>query len=294
MTETRKMARPASRWLKVIVAGLAAAPGTASAQALDLFYERTVLRAADERCELLSPEIATALAAGAAQARGAALRAGVGERSTRAVERRALDRASRLPCASPDLAREADRVEKAYQAYSRIQRMTYPGEAADWRADRAYAKAPRWRLAQDARMGADRVTFGLAGRDTPVLVALARFADGAAPYGARLVLRDTGRTLGPYLPGASAPLAARMPPARSLRAFLADARDRADPALLAKDAKGGWTLRFPAAAADALAGLDPREAVAIEFLFAHDKVRTAHVEVGDFAAGRAFVRLAAR
>ncbi len=294
MTETRKIARPASRWLRVIVAGLAAAPGTASAQALDLFYERTVLRAADERCELLAPEIATALAAGAAQARGAALRAGVGERSTRAVERRAMDRASRLPCGSPDLAREADRAEQAFQAFSKIQRMTYPGDAAAWRADRAYAKAPRWRLAQDSRFGADRMTFGLAGRDTPVLVAVAQFADGAAPYGARLVLRDTDRTLGPYLPGGSAPLAARMPPVRSLRTFLADARGRAETELLPRDSKGGWTLRFPTSAADALAGLDPREAVAVEFLFPHDKIRTAYVEVGDFAAGKAFVKLAAR
>jgi hypothetical protein len=138
------------------------------------------------------------------------------------------------------------------------------------------------------------MTFGLAGRDAPVLVAVAQFADGATPYVARLVVRDTGRTLGPYLPGSSKTLAARMPPARSLRAFLADARGRAEVELLPKDAKGGWTLRFPAAAAAALADLDPREAVAVEFLFPHDKVRTAYVEVGDFAAGQAFVKLAAR
>jgi hypothetical protein len=42
-----------------------------------------------------------------------------------------------------------------------------------------------------------------------------------------------------------------------------------------------------------LSSLDPREAVAIDFLFASrngpDQVRTAYVEVGDFAAGRAFL-----
>jgi hypothetical protein len=40
--------------------------------------------------------------------------------------------------------------------------------------------------------------------------------------------------------------------------------------------------------------LDPREAVAVEFLFSGDRVRTAYVEVGDFAAGRAFLQVAAR
>ena len=36
-----------------------------------------------------------------------------------------------------------------------------------------------------------------------------------------------------------------------------------------------------------LADLDPREAIAVEFLFPGERVRTAYVEVGDFAAGRA-------
>ena len=44
----------------------------------------------------------------------------------------------------------------------------------------------------------------------------------------------------------------------------------------------------------ALGELDPREAVAVEFLFSGDRVRTAYVEVGDFAAGRAFLQVAAR
>ncbi len=56
-------------------------------------------------------------------------------------------------------------------------------------------------------------------------------------------------------------------------------------------------FRFPAAASDAVAALDPRESVAVEFIFAGragDEVRTAYVEVGDFAAGRAFLTLAQR
>ena len=295
MTDTRKKARPASRWLGLMAVALAAGPGAARAQALDLFYERTVLRAADERCKLLAPEIATALAAGAAQARGAALRGGSTERAVRSLEAEALDRASRMRCASPELTGAALRMQEAFKGYSKIMRMTYPGDQSAWRADRAYARTPRWRLAQDARFGADRVTFGLAGQAAPgVLVAVVQFADGARPYGARLVMRDEARTLGPYLPSAGAPLAGRMPPGRSLRTFMAEARDLAPDELLPKESKGGWALRFPAAGAQALAELDPREAVAVEFLFPGERVRTAYIEVGDFAAGRAFVQIASR
>ncbi len=64
-----------------------------------------------------------------------------------------------------------------------------------------------------------------------------------------------------------------------------------------KDMKLAWAFRFPAEAAGALAMLDPREAVAVEFLFegsGRDQVRRAYVEVGDFAAGRAFLQVAAQ
>ena len=43
--------------------------------------------------------------------------------------------------------------------------------------------------------------------------------------------------------------------------------------------------------------IDPREAVAVEFLFGAgegEAVRRAYVEVGDFAAGRAFLQVASR
>ena len=46
-----------------------------------------------------------------------------------------------------------------------------------------------------------------------------------------------------------------------------------------------------------MADLDPREAVEIEFAFAGrngDTLRRAFVEVGDFAAGRAFLAIAQR
>jgi flagellar biosynthesis/type III secretory pathway M-ring protein FliF/YscJ len=76
--------------------------------------------------------------------------------------------------------------------------------------------------------------------------------------------------------------------------ILAEARSEADRDLLGKGQDDGWAFRFPAQAARELARLDPREAVAVDFLFPGDRVRRAYVEVGDFAAGRAFVQMAER
>jgi hypothetical protein len=273
-----------------------AAPGLAHAQPVDLFYERTVMKAADARCGLFAPEIGTALATSAAQARGAALRAGVSPAVLDATERTAEARASGVPCRSKDLDIAAQRVRTAFGGYARIPRLTFPGDLAAWRADRA----AEWRLAQDVRFGGDQLTFGIVGHDeTTALVAVGRFADGAQPYAARVLMRDVERTPGPYLDrwggGATArlPLDRRLPPRMALTGFMAEARSPAGD-LVAKGGGPGWAFRMPAEAARALGKLDPREAVAVEFLFPGDVVRRAYVEVGDFAAGEAFLKVAAR
>ena len=276
---------------------LAATPCVALAQPADLFFERTVMTAADGRCNLFTPEVSAALAAGAAQARGAALRAGVEAKALSQRDAEARRYAAQLNCRNPQVLAEAARVQQAFSGYARVTRMHYPGEVADWRADRGAGKNARWRLAQDATFGGGRMTFGLAGREgANALVAVAQFADGQTPYAARLVLRDGSRTLGPYLDTrpTAAPLSRKLPPRGATRAFLAEARSEADELLLPKGSDAGWAFRFPAAAAQALAELDPREAIAVEFLFPGERVRTAYVEVGDFAAGRAFLQVASR
>jgi len=114
------------------------------------------------------------------------------------------------------------------------------------------------------------------------------------------VLRDQGRSAQPYLarfgggPTAGLPLAQRLPPPGAQKAYAAAARAPAGPELLPKAPGSGWAFRFPEAAAADLASLDPREAVAVDFLFPGDAVRRAYVEVGDFAAGRAFLQVAGR
>jgi hypothetical protein len=285
----------------LMLAAGAATPGFAHAQPVDLFYERAVMSAADMRCGLFAPDVAAALAAATAQARGAALRAGTSSDSLRETERVARAKAAGADCASSDVATAAARVRSAFSGFAKLTRLTYGGDLADWQADRNIGRTARWRLVQEAGFGADRMAFGLAGRDgSGVLLAVADFADGAEPYAARLVLRDASRSNQPYLDRrgggstVSLPLARRLPPPGAQRAYSATARSPAADDLLPKGGDSGWAFRFPDAAAPELARLDPREAVAVEFLFPGDVTRRAYVEVGDFAAGRAFLQVAAR
>jgi hypothetical protein len=275
-------------------------PGFACAQPADLFYERTVMSAADQRCGLFAPEVAAALAAATAQARGAALRAGTSSDVLRRTARTAQARAAAADCRSQDVAVAAARVRAAFSGFARLSRLDYPGDVAGWAADRSVGRAPRWQLSQETGFGPDRMVFGLAGREgQAALVAVARFADGAEPYAARLVLRDQDRSARPYLArfggGSTAglPLAQRLPPPIAQKVFAATARAPAGPDLLPAGAGQGWAFRFPDDAVLELAGLDPREAVAVDFLFHGDVVRRAYVEVGDFAAGRAFLQASA-
>ena len=67
-------ARSAARWMGfslAVAATLTPALAFAAGPA-DLYFERSVMAAADQRCRLFTPALGSALAASAAQARGAA------------------------------------------------------------------------------------------------------------------------------------------------------------------------------------------------------------------------------
>jgi hypothetical protein len=283
------------------LAALAAGPA-------DLYYERAVMTAADQHCRLFTPALGSALAASMAQARGAALRAGVDPAQLAQMKTRAEGAAYAVACNSPDIATVAGRVRTAFDGYSRQMREDYPGSVSSWTAQRmASGTSQVWNLSQTAGFGRDSLIFGLAGRNgAAALTGVSRFSDGAVPYAARLVIRDQASAPQPYLdirrgPVATLPLTARVAPRNLTRAWLAEDRSVADPLLVSANgqvpAAGYIAWRFPPAAAAALADLDPREAVQIEFMFntpGGSTVRTAYIEVGDFAAGRAFLNLAQR
>ncbi|WP_240621609.1 hypothetical protein [Caulobacter zeae] len=296
---TVKTSAPRKRRLAatLVATAVLGAAQTATATPSDVFYERSLMSAAGARCGLFSPSLSGALDAGRAQARGAALRAGASVEQLDGVQQRAHAKAASVPCGSKDLTTAAGRVRKAFEGYAMLQRMNYPGDRASWQADRASsATIPFWRLSQSASFGGDRLVFGLAGRNTELL-AVATFADGARPYTARLVMRDPTRTQGPYLKARNAgALADNAAPRAASRVFGAETRDAAPaPTLLPTSAKTGMGFRFPREAGDVIARLDPREAMTVEFVIqgrdGRETVRRAYVEVGDFAAGRAFLRV---
>lgn len=297
MTSRKTFHGRTARWLGVFVATVAVgASGRAhAATAADQLYERTLMTSADARCRLFKPAVGSALDAARAQARGAVLRSGASEVQVQAVEQRARAKAGAAACNSKDMQTAAGRVRQAFDGYSTMMRMSYPGDRATWQADRSIsATIPVWRLSQPAGFGRDRLVFGLSGRANDML-AVATFTDNAQPYTARLVVRDTLRTQGPYLNARNAKgLAANAAPRNASRVFAAGTRDMAPVSLLPTGAKTGLSFRFPREAAEAMSRLDPREAATVEFVFTSrsgvDTVRRAYVEVGDFAAGRAFLR----
>jgi hypothetical protein len=277
-----------------------ASQALAATPAANLFYERALMMAADQACRLFAPDVGAALAASKAQARGAALRSGADAAALAGMEAEA-DAAGAAGCRSPGVLAAAAQVRAAFAGYASLSELKFPGELSSWTASRPVGDG--WRVVQRDRFGWDLMLFGVAGHggERP-LIAAASFADGAKPYGARLVVREAALTSGPYLDPRAAdiagrlPIDARLPPRPATRVFTAEAMAPAG-VLQAPDMPGAVAFRFPTAAADALAGLDPREAVAVEFLFAGERgenVRTAYAEVGDFAAARAFQAVAQR
>lgn len=265
----------------------------------DLFRERVAMGAIGDQCRLFDGDVSAALAAGAAQARTAALRAGY---APEALERGAADaraQVSRMACNSARVQDEAARTRGAFRAYLGLVRMTFPGDVAVWRADRSMPlQSASWRLAQDAYAGEDKVVFGVAGQQGAQTVALSvASSDGPSPYAARLVVRDVVRLPEPQVQPGRSPLQARAPLRAAARVIMADARAPADPALRPLGAGKATAFRFPAAAQQALEQLDPREAVSVEILYPSERgdlVRTAFLEVGDFDAGMAFLKAPAR
>lgn len=261
-----------------------------------LYYERTLVGAAGARCKLFTPQVAASLAASTQQARGAALRGGADRVSLAAVEKRALVTAGTLPCNSPDLAVVADRVRQGFAGYAKLTTMTFPGELSSWTAERGTASrvGSAWRLFQAARtpMGEARLGLAQATDGGAALVAVAAWPGALAASGARIVVRDTVKFTAPYVGPGRKDLNARAAPRAASTAILAADRSAAPAALLPQGVAMGAAFRFPARAITAIEALDPREALVLELVYpARDGERVERVpmEVGDFAAGRAFL-----
>ena len=265
----------------VLTLGLA---GQAAASPGRLYAERAAMMVADGRCHLFEPTLSSALAMGAYQARNTALRGGIGRTELNALTELARTRGGAISCRDPVLLKEANRVRDAFSSFAGLYKMSFPGAAGGWRADRTVVSSRigegRWALpAAPAWASAPGSRFGLAARagETYLMASTA----GAAPASVRLVLRDLAKAPDPYLTGNLAPA-----PAAFNRTIFASDR------IPAPDGEAGF--RFTDAAIDAISMLDPREVVEVDFVQSTrtgDQIQRAVYEVGDFAAAVSFLRL---
>lgn len=271
----------------LIVAGVSVWAGPAQATASELYYERSVAVAAQTKCRLFEPNVAAALSAATLQARGAALRSGVEASQLAASSTRARARVDQVSCQDEQLRLMASRVEAGFAGWSRAARISFAGDRSAWHGDRFESKQAGWRLAQDAMTGTSPVRLGLMGR-SPSQVQLATvvsFKGRNRPYAARLVMRNTQALPRPWLSGDG------LPPVSVQSSFFASGVKSAPQPLLQRGQRQGEQWLFGSAAIEALTRLDPRETVQVEFLFRDDSVATVRFEVGDFAAGRAFLSM---
>lgn len=271
--------------MRFLIFALAAAltPVLAAAQELDAraqYAERRALIETDSRCALFSADVRSALQVGAAQARGALLRGGWSDERLLDLEGAAVSAARARACDDPRTQEAAARVRDSFRAWTRTPSLTLPGLAREWRAQRR-PDAAGWLLVQDIP-APRRAAFGVRPDAAALVVPLGW--TGRAPASASLVIRDVARAAAPTLAA----------PARRERGLEAGAPLRAasrriharDRQMATVNGMRSVVFEFPPEILPLLAALDPRESAVIEL----DGQRLL-IEIGDFAAARAFLAL---
>lgn len=272
------------RLLLAIAAGLALTPGLALAsEGLQrTFAERSALLATDARCGLLEAPVRSALMAGAAQARGALLRAGWTNDSVTRLSGRAAALTANRACDDPAVTAAAQSARAGFAGYSRLFSMQFPGGERQWTARRR-ADASGWLAFQDLENGA---RFGVKASPEGYDAAFSVPVSGVdAPFAARLILRDPVRAPASPLdiPGRTATgLRQNTPPPAMATHVLAKGR------ALSAAPERTVTFSFPTDALARIARLDPREAAVLEVDGAAGSRRFL-LEIGDLAAALAFL-----
>lgn len=275
--------------MRLLACALALMSGAAHAQtAAEVFGERSLAIAVDDRCALLTADERNALNASWLQARGTLLRAGHSADDIRSTFDVITRRAATRSCDSTQAEGLIAGVRNAYTAFSRLPALDYPGGARMWAAQRRRGELPVWTLSQTLADAPLPPRFGL--YSDPTGEALSLFlTEGASASGVAIVLRDAERarepvdpTLGGLLAITGRPAWARLaPPPHAEFRFWASGRRVIDDRLM---------FAFPDTATAALAELDPREAARIELYDARGQLTGQfYVEIGDFAAGLAFL-----
>ncbi len=290
-----------------------AAPAGAQEDALTAQIERRYFFVqVNDRCHLLTVPATTALKAGYVQARNVALRAGRDMTTLAPVLDSAGSAAAAVACDAPQITSEMDVAQSALRTYQVQMRLDLPGSRAAWTGVRTDQDKVEWRLVQYQNAPQADFAFGLYGTLTQnALSVTAHFADGSKPYAARLLVRNPDV----WTSGVINPAAYDVTPQRptgfgDFSTVRFPAYNETDVTAMVKPvvkvnfagfALGGryvgaqapvdaQRFDFPKAAVMAMAKLDPREDVVIEFDGDKGPVY-ARFEVGDFIPGMAYLSL---
>ncbi|MCR6646536.1 MAG: hypothetical protein NVV62_19475 [Terricaulis sp.] len=250
-----------------------------------VLVERLGLIKLGDRCRLLSPGPRAALEAGAAQARGALLRAGWNDARLSELDAAVDGAAQNRACTDPRTQAAAADAREAYEQWAHTPVMEFGGWRRNWTARRATGPN-RWRLSQTIDAN---TSFGV--RELSGGQALSLVLNQTSATGARLILRDPRRARAGALD-----LTARVAYGLEAGAPAPGAATRTFPSARSTEQRPGGAAQtvftFTDEAFQTMLALDPRESVVIELRGARTSERLL-VEVGDLAAARAFLMLRA-
>ncbi len=274
--------------------------------------KRFYMMQADARCHLLDAATSQALKAGYLQARNDALRAGLSMAYLAPWLDKARMAAGQTDCASPQLASEADLARGGYRRFMALPHVAWNSGRTEWAANRAFGDDTAWRLVQYQNTDQADLAFGLYGTlHQNSFTLMAGFHDGVRPYSARLLVRNTDIVATGRIDRTPYALTTEMPlgfsdysslsfMARNISETTAALRPEVKANLAGFSLSGDFVgkqapedaLRFdfPARAWMAIAKLDPREDIVVEFNTAKGP-RYARFEVGDFLTGLSYVAL---
>jgi hypothetical protein len=269
---------------------------------------------ADARCHLLDGATSQALKAGYLQARNDALRAGLTMDYLAPWLEKAKTAAYQADCDAPSLMAEVNTAEGGFRRFIAVPHLEFNSGRTQWLANRAYGDDKVWRLVQFQNIDQVDMAFGLyGGLHQNSFSLMAKFKDGLHPYSARLLVRNTDIVTTGVINRAPYGLSDTLPVGfaeYSSLGFIASGKSDVTVDLHpgVKTNLAGFTLTgnyigaqgpedalrfdFPSRAWLAIAKLDPREDIVVEFS-TEDGPRYARFEVGDFVTGLSYVALPA-
>lgn len=299
-----------------VLMALGVSAGSLMAYALDPITDtamkRLFISRMNARCHYFSAETDMALKAGFLQARNEALRSGHPMSELGTHLEFARNAAQNAACDTAAIVSEAQGVSDSYRKFIMQTHLELQGERSVWQATRANESVTQWRLVQYQRNDDQNFAIGLYGTMTaPRFMVMSQFADQKRPISARLLVRNADIAsigvinrspfaLSPTRPQGSSELSDQSFVAQGMEVIDVYLRPHQKTNDLGYSLTGEYVgdqsptpaiaYSFPTKAFVAIARLDPREDVVVEYMF-DDGPRYVRFEIGDMMTGLVYATL---